>query len=149
MIFLGTARAAVSLRSNFVSEPAPWCQECCVVAAFRVNGDRIISIPDITDTLLCARWYSRCQVKWRVNRECLPGGVFVQGLVVDGSPRVSICFSSDDHSRLPSHWGVVRYLFNDSYLDVLFQVGPSLSSAGGRGPPCDRPRGLPLGPCTT
>ena len=52
----------------------------------------------------------------------LTRSMFVQGSVIDNSPRTPIQLWSDDHSAAPCHWVIDRDLLEDTKADVAVKA---------------------------
>ena len=69
------------------------------------EGDRMVAVPGIEDSLLGVHWNGSGLVERGLGVVCFPGCMLVELLKVNGAPEGPVLLGAYYHSVAPSVWG--------------------------------------------
>ena len=115
---VAVSRGDVSLWGRTVAVSTPWRDKCCEVTICLVEGHRVVTIPGIEYGLLLVEGYQSGLVEWRLCVVCLPCGVPVEGLEINGASEGAILLC---HPVAPRDGGPNGYLLQHAQSDVPVQ----------------------------
>lgn len=116
------ARCNVTLGCCFVTISAPRCDEGCEVAVLDANGDAVIAIPCVEDSLLFTMWDKSRLVERGGRVMCFPFRMGIEGLKVDCPTWFPILLCTDHHSVTPRNGFAYRHGLENTQTDVLIKA---------------------------
>ncbi len=109
----------VALRGNTIPVAAPRCDEGSEVSIAFMEGNAMISIPGIQDSLFRVCWNRSGLVEWRHCVVCFSCCMSIKRLEVDCSAWSAILLWDYYHSMAPCDWVAYGDRFDDPEFDVL------------------------------
>ena len=97
-----------------ISISSPWDNEGGEVAVVRVEGNTVVAVPTVKDSLLGTTRYGTGLMKWALGVMGVPHGMEVEHLEIHCPPVFAIFLSVYHHAVAPGHWFTHWYWLKDT-----------------------------------